>query len=728
MSIFKRPLLPLAAGETAVDFEAALRLIPSGCVLTDATLPGNPIVYVNTAFEAMTGYAASDVIGRNCNFLQGPGSDPDVVAAMRGAVARGEEIEVQILNYRKTGEPFWNELRITPRRDAGGSVVGFIGIQNDVTAKRTLAAEKEQLQERLNAIVENMPGFVFQRVLRRDGTLEFSHRGSLAIQALGMPQGEQSTVDRLWGCIHPDDRQMFRDNLLRSAADLSPLTLEFRIRTDAGAVHWLRTYSKARRNEAGDTLWDGVGVDVTDEKRVEERLSYLAYHDPLTGLANRSLFGTSLRRAMAVAEAAGDRVILLKVDLDSFKEVNELIGQQAGDMILKEIARRISDFAETRHGYAARMGGDEFAVFYATPDASHDIGDSAAALAASLAVPIVGQGEPVEIDASIGSAYFPSVQAGTALSTESELMRRAGVALQDAKLAGRGLHRAYASDEVDRNSALLLRQALRHAIDGGQLRLHYQPLVDIHTGVIVGAEALMRWQHPSLGLLPPSKFIPLAEASGLMVPLGNWLLDEAMRQARAWADNGLTVPTMSLNISAIQLREPSFVGSLAGMLARHGAEARQFELELTEGVMIDSSETTRATLRRLRDAGFGLAVDDFGAGHASFQYLRDFPFGRIKIDQVFIRHMVVESSDASILRAILLFARTLKLDVVAEGIETVEQRDFLRDEGCRIGQGYLYSKPLPPEDFARLLEHHVHLPQGAKPSKRRPSAAAPRPR
>ncbi len=719
-----RPLLASKQDSGAVDFQAAVALIPSGVVLTDATLPDNPIVYVNAAFESITGYPAAEVIGRNCRLLQGPDSDPATIAAIRSALALGREVEVEVLNYRKNGQPFWNRLKVGPRRDAHGRVVGFVGIQNDITAKRTLTLETYQLQARLNAIIDNMPGYVFQRILRRDGTLEISYLSSSVVRALGLFEPHPTTLEALWAWIHPDDRKMMREGLLRSATDLSPLTLEFRVKTIDGAEHWLRNYAKARRNEAGDVIWDGVGIDVTAEKNVEERLSYLAYHDPLTGLGNRMLFGQSLGRAMAAAEQAGERTILLRLDLDSFDEVNEAIGQQAGDAVLKEVAGRISHFAETRHGFAARMGGDEFAVFYGTSRLGDDSESSAAALATALAAPILGQGEPIAIDASIGSAYFPFAPSSADPSTQSEFMRRANVALLEARQAGRGQHRAYISDSVDQNGALMLRPALRHAIDGDQLRLHYQPLVEIATGEILGVEALVRWQNPELGLLPPARFIPLAETSGLMVPLGNWILNEAMRQCREWKGAGLTVPMISLNVSAVQLRERWFFEALSQLLARNNVEARQFEIELTEGVMIDASdEMMLSTLNRLRAAGFGLAVDDFGAGHASLQYLRDFPISRIKIDQAFTRHMAVEPSDASIIRAILQIARTSNLDVVAEGIETVQQRDFLRHEGCRIGQGFFYSEPLPAAEFASLLQRQARLPEPVKSRKgRRPAA------
>ena len=724
MSIFK-PLATSAGTPVGVDFESVARLSPLGLILTDATLPDNPIIYVNAAFETITGYPAREAVGRNCRFLQGEASDPRAIRDMHDALADGREIEVEIVNYRKSGEPFWNQLRIGPRHNESGDVIGFIALQNDITARRAIADEAQQLQSQLTAIVDNMPGYVFQRVLKRDGTLVISYLSSFVVSAIGIPLVPPSTVEALWDYIHPGDRQAMRDALLRSAADLSPITLEFRIRTTDGRERWIRNHAKARMNEAGDVIWDGVGVDFTEERLAEDRVSHLALHDPLTGMANRLNFSTSLATALVSAEATGDRIVLMNLDLDDFAEVNEAVGQQAADVVLKELARRITEFATQRHGEAARMGGDEFALFYPTPAASDDFGGAADSLRAALAAPIAGSAEAIIVDASVGTAYFPFHPAVAVQSNQSELMRRASVALHRAKQAGRSLHRAYTADAADGSSALQLRQALRHAISAAELRLHFQPLVDIATGTVIGAEALVRWQHPGLGLLPPGKFIPLAESSGLMVPLGDWIFDEAMRQVRAWDQAGIRVQKMSINISALQLREPSFVDGLGKALERHGVQAEQFVLELTEGIMIDASEAMLASLNRLRQLGFRLSVDDFGAGHASFQYLRNFPINQIKIDQTFVKHMVVDSSDASIIRAILQLGRTLQLEVVAEGIETVAQRDFLRDAGCRIGQGYLYSKPLPPEDFARLLRKAVPLPLRSPAGRMRVRPAAP---
>jgi EAL domain-containing protein (putative c-di-GMP-specific phosphodiesterase class I) len=260
---------------------------------------------------------------------------------------------------------------------------------------------------------------------------------------------------------------------------------------------------------------------------------------------------------------------------------------------------------------------------------------------------------------------------------------------------------------------MVLRHSLRKAIEEKQFKLHYQPLVDLVSGTIVGAEALVRWNHPELGLQRPDIFIPFAESSGLIIPLGNWIFREAMQQVVSWRRDGLEVPKIAINVSGVQLQDPGLLRSIETALAQTGAQARHFELELTEGFMIEASPSTLGLLKSLKTLGFTLAIDDFGTGHSSFRYLRDFPVDKVKIDQTFVRQMVVDSSDASIIRAIIALAKSLDLKVVAEGIETMVQRNFLREEGCQIGQGYLFSVPLTAEDFGYLIARNIRLPWSA---------------
>jgi EAL domain-containing protein (putative c-di-GMP-specific phosphodiesterase class I) len=294
-------------------------------------------------------------------------------------------------------------------------------------------------------------------------------------------------------------------------------------------------------------------------------------------------------------------------------------------------------------------------------------------------------------------------------------MKHADHALLNAKRQGAGTCHVYSAPRDDPfGNRLTLRRSLQVAITDEQFLLSYQPLVDLASGEIVGAEALIRWNHPDLGIQGPNAFIPYAEESGLIVPLGEWTMRRAMQQVQAWRRQGLSPPCIAINVSGVQLQRPGFIAAVERALQETGARPNDFEFELTEGTLIDAATDTHRQLQTLRKMGFGLAIDDFGTGHSTFKYLRDFPVTKIKIDQTFIRQLVLDSNDALIIRAMIGLSRSLNLQIVAEGVETLAQRDFLRDEGCKVGQGYLFSLPLAAEDFAWLLETRCTLPVGIK--------------
>ena len=691
-----------------------MKNVPSGIVLTDHTQPDGPIRFVNEAFTTITGYPAEEAVGRNCRFLQGAGTDARSVAAMREALAAGRAIKLELLNYRKSGEAFWNELVIGPETDENGDVIGFVGIINDVTARRTLEARDRVLEARLESVLDKMPGYVFQRRLSADGKVELTYVSPSFSKMVGIPATRAPASIDVWRHVHPDDRPAVRASIDRSGAAMLESTIEFRLKTASGGERWIRAHSAPRRLESGDVVWDGVGIDITAERVAEDRLSYLAYHDPLTGMPNRLLFDTSLLRALSASVAGGPRIAVFLIDIDGFQEVNDAVGTQTADAVLRGAAKRVADFVEQRAGYCARTGGDEFAAFFAVTPSDDDLRGDAGALCRSLMQPLDVDHREFAIEACVGAATFPffsAVDDSAWTTAGSELLKRANIALHAAKQAGRGVHRLYsaAADDRQRNHAVV-RQSLRKAIDESQFRLHYHPVVDLESGAIIGAEALVRWSHPTLGLQRPDIFIPLAEKTGLIVPLGAWVIREAIRQSQEWARMGLKPPKIAINVSGVQLHDPGFIDDIGDALAQTGVSASKFEIELTESFMIEASPAMLKVLGALKDFGFSLAIDDFGTGHSTFRSLRDFPFDKIKIDQTFVRQMVVDSSDASIIRAIITLAKSLKIGVIAEGIETVAQRNFLRDEGCRVGQGYLFSLPLDAEDFGDLLNRGVTLP------------------
>jgi diguanylate cyclase (GGDEF)-like protein/PAS domain S-box-containing protein len=696
----------------------ALSATSCSIVVTDATLPDNPIVYVNPAFSALCGYPIDEIIGRNPRFLQGPDSDPLVRADLHAAVASGAGIRREILNYRKDGTSFWNDLRIDPIHDTTGQLTGFIGIQYEADATHRANEEKAEAESKLAIIADRVPGYIYQRVMRFDGSVETTYVSPSISKLLGIEGSEAAR--NFFNFVHPDDRDGVLAAIRRSAADMSIFREEFRLVSASGSVHWMRSDAPPRRMPNGDIIWDGLATEIAAAKRWESEIANLAFRDPLTGLLMRSAWRQALTRLLSAASQIQAQCGVLHVDITEFHDLNDRIGQHASDEILCETARRLTRIAESVVGVAGRIGGDEFALL--VPDCADKgaLSSLVKSVSDALGLPIVIGAQQLKIQTRIGASLggggapdtpdTPDTPAGADLT--AELMTQAELALRWAKQQGRNAHMLYSAERDDRfqNRAILAR-TLEQAIANGELSLHYQPLVEIASGRIVSAEALVRWYHPLLGMQRPDLFIPLAESSGLIVPLGRWVLDEALRQRGRWQREGLLPPPIAINLSGIQLLDPSFISTVETSLRNADADAGDFEIELTEGLLIEPSPQVMASLAGLRRMGFTITIDDFGSGHASFRYLRDFPIDKLKIDQSFVRQLVLESTEALIIRAIISLARGMGIGCVAEGIETEIQRDFLMREGCETGQGALFSMPLVAEDFGWLLANGKRLLQ-----------------
>ncbi|GAB7036642.1 MULTISPECIES: putative bifunctional diguanylate cyclase/phosphodiesterase [Catenuloplanes] len=457
----------------------------------------------------------------------------------------------------------------------------------------------------------------------------------------------------------------------------------------------------AVRDLRGDPTVRGLVLtlrDVTERRRLENDLAHQAFHDSLTGLANRVLFRDRLDQSYARAELAGAGIGVLFVDLDDFKEVNDTLGHAVGDQVLVSVAERISRSVGP-DDTAARMGGDEFAILVAHADGPGGAEDVAARVIAALRA-------PVEVSDGLGGRFAASGAASIGLatsadaSTPTELLRHADLALYLAKGAGKGDWKRYRPDlqtaMIERSA---LRQALHEAVEREQFVLHYQPIVDMPTGAVVGLEALVRWQHPERGLLGPYHFIELAEESGAIVGIGGWALREALHRFVRWQrDHPAAAPAyVSVNVSARQFRRPDFVGQVRAALDGTGAAPGALLLEITESLVLHDTEQVLADLRALRALGVRIAIDDFGTGYSSLSYLRHLPVDVLKIDKSFIDDIVTSDRQAALVTAIVTLARDLGLTVVAEGIEDAGQRATLNGMGCPYGQGYLFSKPVPPE-------------------------------
>jgi len=445
-----------------------------------------------------------------------------------------------------------------------------------------------------------------------------------------------------------------------------------------------------------------IQEDITARKESEMRIEYLAHHDALTGLANRNIFQDYLTRALEQARRRRRMLALLILDLDRFKIVNDSLGHDAGDLLLKIVADRLRSCVRGTD-LVARLGGDEFAIVQAEPDGTEGAASLARRVLDVLARPVVLAEREVHTTASIGIMLFPADDTGT-----EQFAKNADLAMYRAKSEG-GNNFQFYSDWMNAGvqERLNLENALRAALAGQEFVLHYQPQVDLGTGRITDVEALVRWHHPERGLVMPSQFIPIAEDSGLIVPLGRWVLRQACAHCRAWRDAGLPSLRVHVNVSVAQFRRDDVISTVSEVLAENGLSPDGLGLEVTESLLASDLPATAETLRRLRRLGIQLSLDDFGTGYSSLSYLRRFPFDRLKVDKTFVRGLMTDLNDEAIVRAIIGMGHALGMRVVAEGVETAEQRRSLAAEGCDAIQGYLISHPLPAEQIAEFLEGYA---------------------
>ncbi|OGI45303.1 MAG: hypothetical protein A2V92_04195 [Candidatus Muproteobacteria bacterium RBG_16_65_31] len=439
-------------------------------------------------------------------------------------------------------------------------------------------------------------------------------------------------------------------------------------------------------------------------RRSEERLQHLAHYDPLTQLPNRVLFLDLLNRSVARARWNKRLTAVLYVDLDRFKIINDTVGHAVGDQVLKAVAGRLT--AAVREGdTVARIGGDEFAIALTDIAGAHDVPRVAEKILAALDAPEIIDGHEYFVTASIGVSLHPE-DGGNA----ETLLRNADIAMYRAKEEGKNTFQFYSpAMNAETPKRLALETDLRRALERKEFLLYYQPKVDLAGGRITGAEALLRWQHPRKGLILPLEFIPLLEETGLIVPVGRWVLHTACAQAKTWIEAGHRGLRVAVNLSARQFKQPKLVDVIAATLEETGLDPRHLDLELTESILLEQTEDSLAALRRLHDMGIHLALDDFGTGYSSLGYLKRFPIDSLKIDRTFVRDVMTNPDDAAIAQTVIAMAHSLRMTAVAEGVETREQLEFLRSHRCDQVQGYYFSRPLPAEEFARLMKDDKRL-------------------
>ena len=568
------------------------------------------------------------------------------------------------------------------------------------------AARREQLaatavlresELRLQSILATLEDIIWSIELR---TQRLVYLNPAAVNIYGVPAEAflDGRIDWL-DMVHPDDRERMRHSL-KEVSKVGSLASEYRIVRPDGEVRWIHDRARVVCNESGTRVRvDGIARDVTEHKFSEAKLYQAANFDALTGLPNRAMLSDRLNRALA-RQADGKTILaVLFVDIDRFKVINDSMGHDAGDELLRQITERLS-LALRASDTLARLGGDEFVIVLPDLHRAADAETVCRNVMRAIEPPVELLGHPIYCTASMGVALFPTdgEDAGT-------LLKPADLAMYRAKKEGRNTLRFYSPEEGGAaNNRLELERELRAALANDEFELHYQPKVDLtRDGRVAGFEALVRWRHPRRGLLSPLEFIPLAEETGLIVPIGTWVLREACTQARLWVNEFGSHLRMAVNLSARQFAGSDLEETVTRALRDSGLDAGNLEVEITESLLMQDAGKSVRVLRQIKDMGVSIAVDDFGTGYSSLAYLKRFPLDVIKIDRSFVRDISEDPDDAAICASILAMAHALRMEVVAEGVETMPQLAFLQAHGCQVMQGYLFSRALPAADATALL-------------------------
>jgi diguanylate cyclase (GGDEF)-like protein/PAS domain S-box-containing protein len=557
-------------------------------------------------------------------------------------------------------------------------------------------------EERFRTLLSNIPGAMYRCGLDSNRDMEFISDNIEAISGYPASDFIQSRVRTFASIIHPEDQRMVEVTVGEAVDRGEPYIIEYRIVGADGGVRWVYEKGQGVFGPDGSVLWlDGAIFDVTERKLLQEQLAKQAFYDSLTGLANRALFHDRADHALARARRGGSSIALLLIDLDRFKVINDSLGHHAGDEVLVAVAKRLLTSSRASDT-VARLGGDEFVVLLEESITVDDAITVAKRILTILHEPLLFQGYEVTTGASIGIAF----SSGSSPTSTDDLLRDADAAMYYAKGRGRGRYEVFEPSMHARVvQQLELTNELHRGLQHGEFVLHYLPIWELADRTLIGVEALVRWNHPSRGLLPPNDFIPAAEQTGSIVALGEWVFGEACRQVKAWNDAypGRSL-SLSVNVSARQLLDPDLVRRLRTALTDNELDPSSLTLEISEDALLQGGEETRLRLRDLKSLGVRLAIDDFGTGSSSLGYLRELPIDELKIDRTFVRRMVDDPTEGTnLVRAILGLARALHLEVVAEGIELSEQLDGLRESGCETGQGFFFATPVGADEIEFLL-------------------------
>jgi diguanylate cyclase (GGDEF)-like protein/PAS domain S-box-containing protein len=693
----------LKAAQERAQSEARFRsLVQNSSDVITVIDADTTIKYQSPSIERMLGFAPKHLVGTELVDLIHPDDLERVTKFHDDFMKRPHGTSARIgyrLRHADGTYKYADNVRTNLLADP--DVRGLVINTRDITDAKKAADALRDSEERLRFLVEHVPSVVYTAETGPDGRWLYV---SPQIEALLGFTAEEWTSDpeRWWKQLHPDDRAATVDDeeaLLLGTEDRS-VAIEYRMMTRDGRTVWINDDATIIRDEYGTPLyWSGVLSDVTDKKTLELQLQHQAFHDSLTGLANRALFADRVEHALQRAQRSGEQVAVLFLDLDDFKTINDSLGHDAGDELLVAVARRLRRSLRPADT-VARLGGDEFAVLLEGENVD------SASIVAERAVRAIE--EPIRLgDRDVTVHVSAGIELGDARRhSAGDLLRNADVAMYVAK--GKGKARFEVFDSSMHAAAvhrLEIRADLQRALIDGEFVVHYQPIVGLQENGIVGMEALVRWWHPQRGLVAPLDFIPIAEETGLIVPIGRWVLEEAAKQAKRWqgvSPRGEDL-TMSVNVSARQLMRAEIVDDVASVLRETGLPPQTLILEITESVLMNDRSAAISRLHQLRELGVRVAVDDFGTGYSSLGYLSSLPIDILKIDKSFIDGVTAGSEDSAIAKAVIKLGKSLSLTVVAEGIEAADQATALRAMNCHRGQGFYFSEPLDPSGVDELL-------------------------
>jgi diguanylate cyclase (GGDEF)-like protein/PAS domain S-box-containing protein len=694
-----------ALRQSEEQYRGILENIEEGFFEVD--LAGN-FTFFNPATCKLLGYSKEEMIGMNYRQYTDQNTAKDVFRTFNSVYKTGiTKREFNWLIIRKDRSRRYVEASVSLKKDAAGKPVGFQGFTYDITERIQAEFEKEaalealrESEEKYRSILENIQEAYFEVDLKGN----FTFFNDSLCRLTGWSRESLRGTNYTHFSDQENSRIVFQafNNVYRTGQPTQGF--DWLIVRKDGTKRYIEASISLKKDHSGKPVgFKGVIRDITDRKRIEQELNYMATHDALTGLPNRLMFNQLLNQAIQSSKRHKKQLAVFFIDLDRFKIINDTIGHEAGDQLLQEIARRFRSSLRAVD-VVGRLGGDEFVILIEDFTDFGQVKAVAHKVLSSAIKPLVIMGEECRVTASIGISVYPKDG-----QDEQTLMKNADIAMYFAKEEGKNNYQFYSKDiKAQSNERLSIETNLRRALERNELYLKYQARLDFKTNHITGVEALLRWDNPYLGSVTPTQFIPVAEETGLIIPIGKWVLKTACHQNVAWQKDGLPPVCMAVNLSLRQLMDDHLLADIKNALNESGMSPELLELEITESMVMHNPSKLISLLSQIKEMGVRLAIDDFGTGYSSLAQIKRFPIDTLKIDRSFIRDLPLDTEDKAITEAIIAMGKTLSLTVVAEGVETLEQENYLRERVCDEMQGFYFCKPITADKFAELLrERHA---------------------